>query len=130
MTAAFAWKERSHCARSTARARDERSAPGYSYRLEVAADSAAEAEVDYSSLTNRGAGGSEPAHGPLASCGIWSVSESRVPTPDTTRVSGRRFVAHVVDGTLFYFIALIGMLTSDYRQRLGDRWGGTYVVAD
>ncbi len=30
----------------------------------------------------------------------------------------------------FYVIALIGMLTPDYRQRLGDRWGGTYVVAD
>jgi uncharacterized RDD family membrane protein YckC len=143
------------------------------------------------------------------------VSASRVPTPDATRVSGRRFVAHTVDGTLygllfviailivgalpesrlsdvvlgatlvggltvgqvayyvalqrrhgqtpgkrlagirvvdargavpttgalvkrtipllieyFYVIALIGMLTSDYRQRLGDRWGGTYVVAD
>jgi hypothetical protein len=24
----------------------------------------------------------------------------------------------------FYVIALIAMLTSDYRQRLGDRWGG------
>jgi uncharacterized RDD family membrane protein YckC len=142
------------------------------------------------------------------------VSEPLVP-PDATRVSGRRFVAHVVDGTLygllfivailivgalpksalsdfllgatlvvgltvgqvafyvalqrrhgrtpgkrlagirvvdargavpttgalakrtiptlieyFYVIALIAMLTSDYRQRLGDRWGGTYVVAD
>jgi uncharacterized RDD family membrane protein YckC len=29
-----------------------------------------------------------------------------------------------------YVIALIGMLTSEYRQRFGDRWGGTYVVAD
>jgi hypothetical protein len=44
-------------------------------------------------------------------------------------VSGRRFVAHVVDGTL-YVIALIGMLTSEYRQRFGDRWGRTYVVLD
>jgi len=28
----------------------------------------------------------------------------------------------------FTLIALIGMLASDRRQRLGDRWGGTYVV--
>jgi hypothetical protein len=48
---------------------------------------------------------------------------------ERTRVSGRRFVAHVVDGTL-YVIALIGMLTSEYRQRFGDRWGRTYVVLD
>jgi uncharacterized RDD family membrane protein YckC len=29
-----------------------------------------------------------------------------------------------------YVIALIGMLTSEYRQRFGDRWGRTYVVLD
>ena len=29
-----------------------------------------------------------------------------------------------------YVLALIAMLTSEYRQRLGDRWGDTYVVAD
>ena len=29
-----------------------------------------------------------------------------------------------------YVIALVGMLTSDYRQRFGDRWGRTYVIAD
>ena len=28
----------------------------------------------------------------------------------------------------FYVIALIGMLASPYRQRLGDRWADTYVV--
>jgi uncharacterized RDD family membrane protein YckC len=28
----------------------------------------------------------------------------------------------------FYAIAFIGMMTSRYRQRLGDRWGHTYVV--
>lgn len=28
----------------------------------------------------------------------------------------------------FYVLALIGMLTSEYRQRFGDRWGGTYVI--
>jgi uncharacterized RDD family membrane protein YckC len=30
----------------------------------------------------------------------------------------------------FYVIALIGMLTSEYRQRFGDRWGRTYVILD
>ena len=29
-----------------------------------------------------------------------------------------------------YVIALISMLSSDFRQRLGDRWADTYVVAD
>ena len=37
--------------------------------------------------------------------------------PQITRVSGRRFVAHLIDA-------------SDYRQRFGDRWGRTYVIAD
>jgi uncharacterized RDD family membrane protein YckC len=139
---------------------------------------------------------------------------STAPAPEATRVSGRRFVAHVVDSTLFafvfvaalllvgllpdgtasdilvgavlvlgltagqvafyvllqrrsgrtpgkyltrirvvdrdggvpstgalvkrtvpliveyfYVLALIGMLSSPHRQRFGDRWGGTYVVA-
>ena len=143
------------------------------------------------------------------------MSETHPPTPDSTRVSGRRFVAHFVDGVLFavlflvallivgllpdsavadvllgatfvlgltvgqvayyvvtqrrkgrtpgkrlvgirvvdadgavpttgalvkrtipllieyfYIIAWIGMMSSDYRQRLGDRWGRTYVVAE
>jgi uncharacterized RDD family membrane protein YckC len=30
----------------------------------------------------------------------------------------------------FYVIALIGMLTSSFRQRLGDRWADTYVIAE
>lgn len=30
----------------------------------------------------------------------------------------------------FYVIALVGILTSDYRQRFGDRWAGTYVIYD
>ena len=30
----------------------------------------------------------------------------------------------------FYVIALIGMLASENRQRFGDRWGETYVIAD
>jgi uncharacterized RDD family membrane protein YckC len=29
-----------------------------------------------------------------------------------------------------YVIALVAMLTSEYRQRFGDRWGRTYVIAD
>ena len=29
-----------------------------------------------------------------------------------------------------YVIALVSMLLSPYRQRFGDRWGKTYVVAD
>jgi uncharacterized RDD family membrane protein YckC len=28
----------------------------------------------------------------------------------------------------FYIIAWIGMMTSDHRQRLGDRWAHTYVI--
>ena len=30
----------------------------------------------------------------------------------------------------FYVFAWIAMMSSPYRQRLGDRWGKTYVVAD
>jgi uncharacterized RDD family membrane protein YckC len=30
----------------------------------------------------------------------------------------------------FYVFALIAMMTSEFRQRLGDRWGDTYVVED
>ena len=85
------------------------------------------------------------------------MTEIRSPVPTDTHVSERRYVAHFVDGTLFtilyvlaivlvgsvapdhtfgdvllieyfYVIALISMLTSDFRQRLGDRWGDTYVV--
>jgi uncharacterized RDD family membrane protein YckC len=29
-----------------------------------------------------------------------------------------------------YVFALIAMMTSEFRQRLGDRWGDTYVVED
>ena len=143
------------------------------------------------------------------------MTENRSPVPTDTRVSGRRYVAHLVDGVLFtillliaillvgslpnsaagdalliavlvlgltvgqvayyvvtqrrhgrtpgkrlvgsrvvdrhgnvpstgaltkrtlpllveylYVIALISMLSSDFRQRLGDRWADTYVVAD
>ena len=30
----------------------------------------------------------------------------------------------------FYVIAWIGMMTSAFRQRLGDRWADTYVIRD
>lgn len=29
-----------------------------------------------------------------------------------------------------YVLALVGMLSSTYRQRFGDRWGRTYVIRD
>ena len=70
--------------------------------------------------------------------------------PEQTRVSGRRLIAHLADGVLItlilfvvgvpaartlplyieyvYVIALIGMLSSERRQRFGDRWARTYVV--
>jgi uncharacterized RDD family membrane protein YckC len=30
----------------------------------------------------------------------------------------------------FYVVALIAMMSSPYRRRLGDRWGDTYVIED
>jgi len=30
----------------------------------------------------------------------------------------------------FWAIVIVAMFLSSYRQRLGDRWGGTYVIAD
>jgi uncharacterized RDD family membrane protein YckC len=30
----------------------------------------------------------------------------------------------------FYVVAWIGMMTSPFRQRLGDRWADTYVIGD
>ena len=29
----------------------------------------------------------------------------------------------------FYVLAFIGMMSSGYRRRFGDRWGDTYVIA-
>ena len=94
------------------------------------------------------------------------------PTTGNTRVSGRRYLAHWLDSTIFivlflilivllgslpdsdaadgnvpttgalvrrtipllieyfYVIAWIGMMTSRFRQRLGDRWADTYVIGD
>jgi uncharacterized RDD family membrane protein YckC len=46
----------------------------------------------------------------------------------TTGALVRRTIPLVVE--YVYVIALVGMLTSGYRQRFGDRWGRTYVVAD
>jgi len=42
---------------------------------------------------------------------------------EATHISGRRFLAHVLA-----HVAFIGMMSSGYRRRFGDRWGDTYVV--
>ena len=38
------------------------------------------------------------------------MSEPFVPTPDASRVSGRRFVAHAVDGTLYGLLFIVAIL--------------------
>jgi uncharacterized RDD family membrane protein YckC len=45
----------------------------------------------------------------------------------TTGALVRRSIPLLVE--YFYVLALLAMMTSDYRQRLGDRWGHTYVIA-
>lgn len=47
--------------------------------------------------------------------------------PDTAALV-KRSIPLVLE--YFTLIALVGMLASNRRQRLGDRWGGTYVVRD
>ena len=44
------------------------------------------------------------------------------------RSSVVRNVLRIVDGVVFYLIGIIFILTSDDRQRLGDRWASTVVV--
>jgi uncharacterized RDD family membrane protein YckC len=46
----------------------------------------------------------------------------------TTRALVKRTIPLLIE--YFYVFALIAMMTSEFRQRLGDRWGDTYVVAD
>lgn len=46
-------------------------------------------------------------------------------TPDSAALV-RRTVPLIIE--YFYVIAFIGMMSSRYRQRLGDRWAHTYVV--
>jgi uncharacterized RDD family membrane protein YckC len=48
--------------------------------------------------------------------------------PPSTGALVKRTIPLLVE--YFYIVAWIGMMSSDYRQRLGDRWGKTYVVAD
>lgn len=64
---------------------------------------------------------------------------------ETTRVSVRRFIAHMIDGVvimlLFIVLAVpaaivsgvllaLVLMGSRYRRRFGDRVGATYVVGD
>jgi len=46
-------------------------------------------------------------------------------TPDAAALA-RRTVPLLLE--YFYVIAFVGMMSSRYRQRLGDRWAHTYVV--
>ena len=46
----------------------------------------------------------------------------------TTGSIARRTIPLLVE--YLYVIALAAMLSSPYRQRLGDRWGHTYVIDD
>ncbi|HEV3229090.1 MAG TPA: RDD family protein [Solirubrobacteraceae bacterium] len=48
-------------------------------------------------------------------------------TPGTAALI-RRTVPLLVE--YFYVIAWLSMMTSSYRQRVGDRWADTYVIAD
>jgi uncharacterized RDD family membrane protein YckC len=48
-------------------------------------------------------------------------------TPSTGALI-RRSVPLLVE--YFYVVVLVAMLSSPYRQRLGDRWAGTYVIDD
>ena len=46
----------------------------------------------------------------------------------TTAALVKRTVPLLIE--YLYVIAFVGMMSSSYRQRFGDRWGRTYVVAD
>ena len=79
-------------------------------------------QVVYFVLTQRGSGRSPGKR----LVGIRVVdAEGR---PPGTGALVKRTVPLLIE--YFYIIAWIGMMTSDYRQRFGDRWGKTYVVAD
>lgn len=78
--------------------------------------------VAYFVFTQRRDGRSPGKH--LA--GIRVVDErGGVPSPGAL---ARRTVPLLIE--YFYIVALVSMLSSKYRQRLGDRWGHTYVIAD
>jgi uncharacterized RDD family membrane protein YckC len=76
--------------------------------------------VAYFVLTQR-AGGQSPGK-------RWAhirVVDAMGRTPDSTALV-QRTIPLLFE--YFYAIALIRMMTSRYRQRLGDRWADTYVV--
>jgi uncharacterized RDD family membrane protein YckC len=52
-------------------------------------------------------------------------AEGRTPT---TGALVKRSVPLLIE--YFYVFAWISMMASDHRQRFGDGWGETYVVAD
>jgi uncharacterized RDD family membrane protein YckC len=78
--------------------------------------------VAYFVLTQRGDGRS-PGKGMM---GIRVVDEHGAVPSQGALV--RRSIPLIVE--YLYVIALVSMLGSKYRQRLGDRWGHTYVIAD
>jgi uncharacterized RDD family membrane protein YckC len=48
--------------------------------------------------------------------------------PPTRGAMWKRSIPAIIE--YFYVIAWLGMMSSDYRQRIGDRWADTYVVAE
>jgi uncharacterized RDD family membrane protein YckC len=61
-----------------------------------------------------------------ALCGIRVITaDGGVPS---TGACVKRTLPLLIEWT--YVLAFIGMMSSDRRQRLGDRWADTYVVAD
>jgi uncharacterized RDD family membrane protein YckC len=76
----------------------------------------------YYVLTQRGDGQS-PGKG---MAGLKIVD--REGAPPTTGALVRRTLPLLVE--YLYVIAWVSMMASPYRQRLGDRWARTYVVAD
>ena len=49
-------------------------------------------------------------------------------SPPTRAQMWKRSIPAIVE--YFYVIAWLGMMASDRRQRFGDRWADTYVIAD
>ena len=79
-------------------------------------------QVAYYVLTQRGTGRSPGKR----LVGIRVVdAEGR---PPSTGALVKRSIPLLVE--YFYILAWVSMMASEYRQRFGDRWGATYVVAD
>lgn len=79
-------------------------------------------QLAYFVLTQRG-GGRSPGKRLV---GI-RVVDADAEVPSTGAIAQRTIPLFV---EYFYVIALAAMLSSAYRQRLGDRWGHTYVIDD